>query len=126
MPYPDNSPKSQPEMKPIDIKTVERSMQKMFDLPPEEIFHILNSLQEELRENARRLETALEQGDMDTIFQAAHAIRGALLNAGLAEWSRLARRLEYASWKGDQCDFQGCFQDLQVNLRPLLDRKTWC
>ena len=80
---------------------VRHHLSRKFDLPDEQIELMLPEFKKALLQHMKGLRTAQQQGDPDALAEAAHRIKGALLNLGLEDCAELARKIEIGSGARD-------------------------
>lgn len=92
-----------------------------FQLPQEQVVGMLPDFITALDSHMRKLEVALESGDLVRLGKAGHTMKGALLNLGLHDCVDIAVEIEQKGKAQDSsADYQAMLDDLRRNLEVLI------
>lgn len=104
-----------------NAQSIKEYLGKQFHLPEEQIEQMLPTLLATLRSHMANLQEALQDGNLLQIGKMGHTIKGAFLNLGLEECAKVAYEIEMKGKRGDdQTDYQQLYDQLKVQLDPLL------
>ena len=106
---------------PIDISKVRAHLAAKYKLTEDKIDFLLNGLKGSLQAEMSKAQTAASQNDLPSLAHAAHSMKGALLNLGLAEWAELARSIELGAKASDTIDFNNLVNELINGVAILID-----
>lgn len=81
---------------PLDIH-VKSYLRQHFGLPEEQIELMLPDFKKTLSQHMNALASAHQQGDLSVLKDAAHTMKGALLNLGFSDTAELAQKIEMES-----------------------------
>jgi len=79
---------------PLTLELVKRHLEEKYQLSPEVVENMLQSLKNSLTVEFAKATTALEKEDFSILAKAAHSIKGALKNAGADSWAEIAYQIE--------------------------------
>jgi len=92
-----------------------------YQLPADKIAEMLPTFLSILQNHMRNLEDTLATGDVQAIGSAGHALKGALLNLGLAEIAVFAMRIEVEGMAGSHdADYADLLAQLKSHLKEIL------
>jgi len=86
------------------IQEIKDYLEDVYGMEEEELSAFLKTSAEVISFNLRRLEEALQNGDLATVAEVAHTLKGGLASLGMKGASTLALSLEKAA-KGEEADF---------------------
>ncbi len=105
----------------VDPREVKEYIASAFELPEDKVEVIIAAAVKSLGENLRLAETALNEQDFETLFRAAHTLKGALGNLNLAGLAATALEMERsARERSVDYDYAGTIKRLEDALSPLL------
>ncbi len=122
---PDQSPykeagKARAVRQELDMEAVKRYLVETFGLTPEEMEGMLETISLSLEPVLEKGKDAAISGRHLELSEAAHSIKGILLNLGLEELAEKALQIEVNSRKQAAFPYQQAFFELEDRLRPLL------
>lgn len=86
---------------------------KQFDLPEDQVELMLPEFKKTLSSHFNHLERVNSQDNLEDLQKAAHTIKGAFLNLGLADCAELALKIEGAAAKRDTSrDYSALINDI--------------
>ncbi len=88
----------------VNLDTVKAHLRDTYDIAPEKIIMLVESSREVLRRILETMENALQQEDHESLYQAAHSLKGSLGNLGLGVLAGLALEIERAAQTGGELD----------------------
>jgi HPt (histidine-containing phosphotransfer) domain-containing protein len=89
-------------------------------LEDEQIDHMLATAAVTLAKNLSNAETALKNSDYKELSDAAHSLKGSLLNLGLDDFARTAKEIEINAKENKKIDYQELLSGLHKGLAELL------
>jgi HPt (histidine-containing phosphotransfer) domain-containing protein len=93
-----------------------------FGLPDQQLESMIPVFIDTLRGHLAALESAVAAGGCDQIGRAAHTMKGALLNLGLAECAETAAAIEReAKAASTRSDYRNLVASIGAALEPLLN-----
>ena len=100
----DTSAKNESEpvlLSPVDLAKIRKYLSETYNIQPEAIDPMLQTLGKSLQGELTRAKIALQSGDLTALSTAAHTIKGALRNAGQNFWADIAFRIEKQKVRND-------------------------
>lgn len=85
---------------PLNTK-IKNYLSQQFGLPDEQIDAMLPEFKKTLSKHMNGLTSAHQQDNLIALKEAAHKMKGALLNLGLSECAQLAQKIEIESGAGN-------------------------
>ncbi|MFA6901215.1 MAG: response regulator, partial [Desulfurivibrionaceae bacterium] len=119
----DRSPETVPVMEGgvASPEAVKQYLREKYRLPQANVEHLFQIAQITLAEYVGLLEQAAGQGDYPALVKNSHAVKGSLLQLGLADWAELALTIERGAKASDQAlDYPGLTARLRAGLGGLL------
>ncbi len=113
---------SQPTALP-QLASMRRHLQTTTLLSPEQIEHIVQTALHNIAGQLAAMTQALDQGDKAVLAEAAHSLKGTLLQCGLEDWADQAQALHSGLHQHRQLPYEMMVEALRQELAPLL-RKT--
>ncbi len=105
----------------VDFQALRQHLSSAFGLPDEKVDEVMAAAIHSLRENLDRAEEALHARDYDTLFRAAHTLKGGLGNLNLTFLSARALEIEqHARRQEEGYDYAKGIEGLKKALSPLL------
>ena len=89
-----------------------------FDL--EDIEMLMEVFLESTQDSMNELKTAIDNNDADTIFRAAHSIKGSAANLTLMEISDLAKEIEHSAREQKDMDYQASYEKLKLLIDAIV------
>jgi HPt (histidine-containing phosphotransfer) domain-containing protein len=89
-----------------------------------DIYELIPQFLEHKRKNLKDIENALENNDLETVYQIAHKIKGSSGLYGLKEMSEIAKSLEFAGRNLEKEKATQYFNQLSNHLENLQIEKT--
>jgi len=86
------------------IDKVKEYLKSELGLDEEEVLPLISTARESLREDLRKLEKSLENGNLEDFAKVAHTVKGVLLNLGLEEEAGFAKELELKARAGENTE----------------------
>jgi len=99
----------------IDLQKIADELE--FDL--EDVEMLLEVFIESADESLELLQNGIQNNDYDTIFKAAHAIKGSAANLTLDDISQVAKTLESEARNSTDFNYQGSFDQLNLLINNL-------
>ena len=97
---PHSAPDATPNFSSSPYERTLAAMKNNYGLGPTQAFALIRTLECTLDEHLPQLDTARSTGDIQTLRQLAHAIKGMLANMGLTPEAEVAKNLEYSCANG--------------------------
>jgi HPt (histidine-containing phosphotransfer) domain-containing protein len=107
-------------MIPVTVELIQKHLQDTYKFNGDQVETMLGSLTKSLNLEFTNAEEALAQNDIIALSKASHTIKGALLNAGVADWSEIARTIELSAKAGQDLDYAGLINELKSGLNAIL------
>jgi len=104
----------------VTIEEIRSHLRDTYNFGPEQLETMLASLTNSLKHEFVNVESALAQHDLIALAKASHSIKGALLNAGINDWSELARKIELSAKNADSLDYKGLVDELKNGVNAVL------
>ena len=99
------------------LETMKQHLKTAYLLSDEKTATMIPVFVSTLRTHVNRLAELAACGDMQQLSRASHAVKGALLNMGLADLAATAHTLEIHCQSGDcSFDYQALIADLQYSV----------
>jgi len=106
-----------------DIKhQVKNHLKMVYLLEDEQIDQIFITAAQTLTENLLTATSALENNDYGQLGEAAHSIKGSLLNLGLNDLAEKAKEIEINAKNNMDIDFKPLLYRLDKNFKDLLEK----
>ncbi len=99
---------------------VREHLSKTYKLQPEQVDQLLVTSARSLAEHLDKALAALKAEDSDLLREAAHGLKGNLLNLGLAEYAQTAAEIEQGAKNGESRSCRRRLISLQTALAELL------
>ncbi len=101
-------------------EAIKEHLKEQFGLSDEKVEVMLPSFIAILADHLRKLEADVAEGELVAVSQAAHTLKGALLNLGLSDMADLAKTLEQGGKQENrQLDYEGLVEQLGKILKRL-------
>ncbi len=91
-------------------------LEETYNFNDEQISDMLGATRESLAGNLEKAVKAMGKGDGPALAASIHAIKGTLLNLGLAEWSENALKIEVAARENRPKQVDGLFRALRRDI----------
>jgi PAS domain S-box-containing protein len=104
----------------ISAKQVLEYIKKEYDLDENTAASIVETYKQSLRETLQKLDAAIAPMEFTEIELNAHAVKGALLNIGLATEAECAKSIEFAARNREQRNYKKIVSKIWLDLEPLL------
>ena len=102
------------------LDTIKQHLQTAYLLSEERSEVMIPVFLATLRSHMNRLAELATEGDMELLGRTAHAVKGALLNIGLADLAEAAHAIErHCKASADGFDYHGAITDLQYTISLL-------
>lgn len=100
---------------------VENHLRTMYMLEDAQIDQMLTTTTETMKKDVSAVETALKNRDFKGIGEAAHSIKGSLLNLGLNDLAKKIKTVELSAKESLEIDYQKLLSELCNDLKDLLE-----
>jgi len=104
----------------VNKNAVRKYIASEFGLPDDKVEEIMKAAARSLRENLDRAAKALDDQDYETLFRAAHTLKGSLGNLNLNELAAKALEMEMHARKEQDYDYVQGIEELRAALEPLI------
>jgi len=99
------------------LETMRQHLKTAYLLSDEKTATMIPVFVNTLRSHMNRLAELAAAGDMEQLSRASHAVKGALLNMGLADLAQTAHTIEKQCKNGDRTfDYQAMITELQYTV----------
>jgi len=107
-------------MSPVTVEYIRNYLQATYNFGAEQVEAMISILTQSLNLEFINADNALAQNDITALIKASHSIKGALSNAGITEWSELARKIELSAKDGENRNYEGLIQELKNGVNAIL------
>jgi HPt (histidine-containing phosphotransfer) domain-containing protein len=112
-------------MKNLPLNTqVKNYLSQRFGLPDEQIEVMMPEFKKTLAQHINSLTSALRQDNLIALKDAAHTIKGALLNLGFSDSAQLAQKIETESGAGNTLiDYASLIDKIRTSVFSFIDEQ---
>lgn len=103
------------------LDQIQRHLCDKFHLPEEQVEEMLPSFVTTLKSHMEKLRNALQGGDLVKLGRAGHTMKGALLNLGINDCTKIATEIEQCGKAEDEtADYAAMIGELEEKLSSLI------
>lgn len=103
-----------------EMKNIRIWLMESYGITTDQAESLLETFRKSASETLAVLKKNIAEEDMKGISQAAHKIKGSLMQVGLDESGKIALSIEEASKKGEEIDYVEAVNALEERIKPVL------
>jgi CheY-like chemotaxis protein/HPt (histidine-containing phosphotransfer) domain-containing protein len=106
------------------IETVKHHLANTYTLNPDQVRQMLSTSAASMTVHLDKVKQGLKDDDFMAVCTAAHALKGNLLNLGLARCAELAKRMEESAAKNEYISYDKYLVELRTTLDEILSQNA--